>query len=180
MFKYLNIPLRQSLEVLVFLARHFRQSFYVREIAKTLSISVGGTSTSLTSLREMDLVLCEKRGRTLLYRADISHPVVREVKILATLLELIPVISALKASASRVILFGSCAEGEDTDESDIDLFVESDEQGAVFRTISQYSDTVSRSISPIILTPEEALQLRFRDQPLYERIQRGNVLIGER
>lgn len=46
------MPLRLSFEVLVFVARHFRHSFYVREIAKTLLISVGGTSTSLTSLRE--------------------------------------------------------------------------------------------------------------------------------
>ena len=180
MFKYLNITIHQSFEILVFLGRHFRQSFYVREIAKNLSVSVGGTSTHLISLREMDLVLCEQRGRTLLYRADISHPVVREVKILATLLELVPVISPLKASASRVILFGSCAEGEDTDESDIDLFVESDDRSAVLKIIALYGITLSRRISPLILTPEEALQLRFRDQALYERIQRGKVLIRER
>lgn len=128
----------------------------------------------------MDLVLCEKRGRTLLYRADISHPVVREVKILSTLLELSPLLSSLRTHVSRAILFGSCADGEDTFESDIDIFLETGDRTAVSLLVSNHENVTSRKMSPIIVTPEEALQLKFRDQPLYERIQQGKVLIGER
>ncbi|MCG7854239.1 MAG: ArsR family transcriptional regulator, partial [Methanoregulaceae archaeon] len=77
----MNISPGPSFGVLVYLGRHSRQSFYVRELATTLSMSVGAISGYLTSLREMDLVTSEKRGRTLLYRANISHPLVREAKI---------------------------------------------------------------------------------------------------
>lgn len=179
MFKILNIPGIPSFEVLVYLGRHYRQSFYVRELAKTLSVSVGAVSGYLISLREMDLVTSEKRGRTLLYRANISHPIVREAKILSTLLELSPLISSLRTSVSRAILFGSCADGEDTFESDIDLFVETGDRAVVSMVLSRYENAIPRKISPIIVTPDEALQLKVRDRPLHERIQRGKVLIGE-
>lgn len=176
----MNISPGPSFEVLVYLGRHSRQSYYVRELATTLSMSVGAMSGYLTSLREMGLVTSEKRGRTLLYRANISHPLVREAKIFCTLLELSPLISSLKARASRAILFGSCAEGEDTFESDIDLFVETGDRSATSLILSRCEDTISRKISPLIVDSGEAIQLKVRDRPLYERIQQGKVLIGER
>ncbi|HIH26990.1 MAG TPA: ArsR family transcriptional regulator [Methanoregulaceae archaeon] len=179
MFKILNTSTIQPFELLVWLGRQYRQSFYVRELAKKLSMSVGAASGYLTALREMDLVTSEKRGRTLLYRANISHPVVREAKIFSTLLELSPLISAIKTMVSRAILFGSCAEGEDTFESDIDLFVEARDHTSVSLVLSHYEVASSRKISPLIVTPEDALQLKVRDRPLYERIQRGKVLVGE-
>jgi hypothetical protein len=45
--------------------------------------------------------------------------------------------------------------------------------------LSRYENAIPRKISPIIVTPDEALQLKVRDRPLHERIQRGKVLIGE-
>jgi len=179
MFKKMNIPELHSFEILIFLGRHYRESFYVREIANTLSVSTGSASGHLRALLEMDLVTSERRGRTLLYRANISHPVVREVKILSTLLELSPFLRALKATVSRVLLFGSCAEGEDTFESDIDLLIVTANRAMVLPILSDYEDDISRKLSPIIISKEEVAQLRLTDSPLYERIARGKILIGE-
>ena len=58
---------------------------------------------------EPDLVTNEQKGRTLLFRASISHPIVREAKIFATLPELSPLIAAEQNGIVRMILFGSCA-----------------------------------------------------------------------
>jgi len=179
MFKNMNSLVTRSFETLTWLGRHYRQSYYVRELANVLSISTGAASGQLRVLGEAGLVTSEQKGRTLLYRANISHPVVREVKILSTLLELSPLIASLEKNVSRMILFGSCAVGEDTQESDIDLAIETASRTAVSDQISQHQQPATRKLSPIIMSAEELLQLRTRDRPLFGRISRGKCLIGE-
>lgn len=179
MFKNMNNLVTPTFTTLVWLGRHHRQSFYVRELAKFLSISTGAASGQLRTLEEAGFVRSEQKGRTLLYRADISHPVVREAKILATLLELAPLVAALGGSATRMILFGSCASGEDTDESDIDLLVETVDRRRVSDGISEYGQTHDRTLSPILMTAGEVRDLQRRDRPLYDRIRQGRYLIGE-
>ena len=179
MFKKLNILITPSFHTLTFLGRHYHESFYVRELAKTLSIGVGSASIQLRDLCESGLITSERKGRTLLYRANISDPVVRETKILASLLELSPLTTSLKPHVSRMILFGSCAYGEDSSESDIDLFIETSDRPAVHHRISPDEKILSRKLSPIIVSLEESAQLRTRDRPLYERIRQGKILSGE-
>jgi DNA-binding MarR family transcriptional regulator len=179
MFNNMNIFGTPALGILTFLGRHDRNSYYVRELAKTLSISTGAASEQLRALEESGLITSERRGRTLLFRASISHPIVREAKIFATLLELSPLITAGQNGIVRMILFGSCAAGEDSAESDIDLYLETTDRPAAMTLISRYEPAISRKISPIILSPDEAVQLRIRDRPLFERIQSGKLLVGE-
>jgi len=168
-----------AFETLTFLGRHFRNSYYVRELAKILSISTGAASGQLRALEESGLVTSEQKGRTLLFRASISHPIVREAKIFATLLELSPLITADQSGIVRMILFGSCAIGEDSDKSDIDLYIETTDRQAAKVMISRHEASISRIISPIIVSPHAAVQLRIRDRPLFERIQSGKILVGE-
>jgi predicted nucleotidyltransferase len=179
LFKNMNILGTPASGTLTFLGRHFRNSYYVRELAKLLSISTGAASGQLQALAESGLVTSEQKGRTLLFRASISHPIVRETKIFATLLELSPLITADQSGIVRMILFGSCAVGEDSDISDIDLYIETTDRQSAKVLISRYEAGISRKISPIIVLPEEARQLRIRDPPLFERIQAGKILVGE-
>jgi predicted nucleotidyltransferase len=179
MFKYMNVLGTPALETLVFLGRHFRNSYYVRELAKILTISNGAASGQLRMLQESGLVTKEQKGRTLLFRARLSHPIVREAKIFATLLELLPVITAVENETVRMILFGSCATGEDSFDSDIDLYIETTDRVRTKTLIMHCETGISRKISPIIVSPDEALQIRTRDRPLFERIQSGKLLAGE-
>jgi predicted nucleotidyltransferase len=78
-----------------------------------------------------------------------------------------------------MILFGSCAVGEDTVKSDIDLYIETTDRPATKDLIARYEADISRKISPIILSPEEAVPLRTRDRPLFDRILAGKILVGE-
>ena len=85
-------------------------------------------------------------------------PDLREAKIFATLVELSPLIAAGQSGTVRMILFGSCAVGEDTFESDIDLYIETTDRPATKKLISHGESFVSRKISPIIVSPDEAVQ----------------------
>ena len=175
----MNILETPSFKTLIFLGRHPRDSYYVRELSKVLAISTGSASGQLRELEGSGLVKSEQKGRTLLFRADISHTVVREAKIFATLLELSAFIAASQTGIARMILFGSCAVGEDTSESDIDLYIETTNRPAAKSLIARYEADISRKISPIILSPEEGVQLRTRDRSLFDRILAGKILVGE-
>lgn len=78
-----------------------------------------------------------------------------------------------------MILFGSCATGEDTEQSDIDLFIETTDRPGVNGILSKAGAIILRKISPVIVSPEESVRLRTRDRPLFERIQAGKILAGE-
>lgn len=176
MFKTMNIFSTPSIQIIRYLSRRYREGYYVREISRNLGISLGSASQSLRTLEEAGLVSKEHRGRLVIYRANMQNFLLREFKILLTLLEIYLFISALKEVSSKIILFGSCAAGEDTIDSDIDIFIESDNKRAVAELHDNYQEKIPRKLSPIILDAFEFRNLEAKDRPLYERINKGKVI----
>jgi predicted nucleotidyltransferase len=176
MFKIMNVFSMPSIQIIRYLGRRYRDGYYVREISRNLSISLGSTSQSLRTLEEAGLVSKEHKGRLVIYRANMQNFLLREFKILLTLLEIDPFILRLKEVSSRIILFGSCAAGEDTIDSDIDIFIESDNKREVARLHDSYQEKITRKISPIILDSSEFRNLEAKDRPLFERINMGKVI----
>ncbi len=174
MFKIMNIFSMPSIQIIRYLGRRYRDGYYVREISRNLRLSLGSASQSLRALEEAGLVSKEHRGRLVIYRANMKNFLLREFKILLTLLEIDPFILSLKGISSRIILFGSCAAGEDTIDSDIDIFIETANKREVGMLHDSYQG--ERKISPIILDASEFRNLEVRDKPLYERINMGKVI----
>jgi len=70
--------------------------------------------------------------------------------------------------------FGSCADGTDVRESDIDIFMLTQEKKAVKESVSRFNQKSERKISPIILDVSEFMKMKREDGPLYERIDRDD------
>lgn len=168
-----------SFALLRFLGRHYRDGFYVREIARLLGLGAGTVSETHARLSDAGLVHREERGRLVIYRAAMESPLLREVKVCATLIEINPLILRLQGNTTRIILFGSSATGDDTHESDIDLFIETEDAKTVAEDVAVVQARLDRDISPIILTPSGFRSLRTTDRALYERILKGKILIEE-
>ena len=134
MFEKMNItPL--GLQILTFLARNPDKQFYIREIAKNMNKSVGGTHKTLKSLNEMGFIKENKSGKNIYYQINQKNPSIKNFKIFITINELTPLVNKLKDISEKIILFGSCATGEDTSESDIDLLVLTNEKEEVNKYI---------------------------------------------
>jgi predicted nucleotidyltransferase len=176
MFKTMNVFSKPSIQIIQYLGRRYRDGYYVREISRNLGIGLGSASQSLRTLEEAGLVLKEHKGRLVIYGANMQNFLLREFKILLTLLEIDPLISHLKDVSSRIIIFGSCASGDDTIDSDIDIFIESDNRREVAELHDRYQEDIPRKISPIILDASEFRNLEVKDRPLYERINMGKVI----
>ena len=160
--------------ILKFFAAHSGATLYESEIAKSIQISVGSANQSLKELSKKEMVSLEKRGNMNFYSLNLDNPLVRQFKITHTISELNGLINKLKPISKRVILFGSCAEGFDTENSDIDMAIISQEEQEVRKLIKQQKTT--REIQSLIFNSKDFLVLPDKDKPLYERIQKGIIL----
>lgn len=176
MFTPMNFADQISIRILATMSEEPDREFYQREIAKLAGISIGATSQRLRQLSKDGLVISRKSGRMLFYRYNLKDPVTKQFKILLNVNVIHDMVQQLKSHAKRIILFGSCAEGTNVKESDIDLFVLTAESNKVREIASTYSHKLSRKVSPVVLNANEFRQLRSKDKPLYERVNKGIVL----
>jgi predicted nucleotidyltransferase len=161
--------------ILKYLATNSGTSLYESQIAKHAKTSTGATNESLKKLLKKDMVSLEKKGNMNFYSANIENPLVKQFKISQTIASLSGLINKLKPVAKRIVLFGSCAEGIDTIDSDIDLAaISQDEQAA--RKIIKKGKKLSREIQALLFTTNDFMSLAKTDKPLYERIQKGIIL----
>ena len=130
----------------------------------------------LRSFANLGLLLREKQGRMLFYRANMDNPLVRQLKILFTLLQLDDLMKQAKPSSHRIILFGSSAEGTDVKESDIDILLLTNEKSQLTDVVHEFNAKSQRRIAPIILDPQGFSKLRREDTALFDRISRGMIL----
>jgi predicted nucleotidyltransferase len=93
---------------------------------------------------------------------------------LLNLADLQLLLDKLKLIAREVILFGSRAEGTDTTESDIDLFVIAADKTAIYETVQQ--STLAEKTRPVVITPIESVELKQQDPLFYEQVMRGILL----
>jgi len=156
------------------LAEHPDRSYFVKEISRLAGISYGGASQALAHLHALGLVTREQRGKLVLYTANTRHPLIRHYKILLTLADLTPLLDEMKPLASEVILFGSCAEGANTGESDIDLYVITDDPDAIHDVI--WRSPLAEKLRPVISTPIESTEAKQQDPVFYEQVMRGLAL----
>jgi len=173
MFEKVNItPL--GIEILTFLARNPEQEFYMRELAKSIKKSIGGTHKALKSLYNTGFVIEKKSGKNLYYRVNTTNPSVKNFKIFMTTTELTPLINELKKTAEKIILFGSCATGDDTSNSDIDLFILTQDT----KKVNDYlrKKHLERKIQAVVVNAVDLVKLKENDKAFYQEINKGMLL----
>jgi len=170
---YLTPTAMKLLEV--FLADPLIQ-LHEREVIRHTGVSKGSANAILRLLSKKSILVREDRGRMAFYRLNLDDPLTRQIKVLLNVQGLRGLVEKVKPHATRIIMFGSCAEGTDARESDVDLLVLSDEKGLVKRMTANSEGQFGRRIAPIIIDLNEYVQLKVDNEPLYETIERGVVL----
>jgi predicted nucleotidyltransferase len=165
-----------TLRVLEYIASDPAGSHHVREVAKRAGVSVGAASNTLRSLHGQRLLKVEERGGSKFYSIDLANAAAREFKILFNVLKLEEMVETLMEHSDRVVLFGSCAEGRDEKDSDIDLYILAQDKVDVKEVLRRFEKKIVRSLSPIIVDANEQVRLRKGDKPLFDQISRGKVL----
>lgn len=161
-------------QVLNFLCKYPNDSFYSNQIAQKLCLSKGGVSQALRFLNKEKLLKTKNKGTMIFYQIDLSSPIVRQSKVFNTVIALKPLIDEIKQYASKAVLFGSCAEGTDSNESDIDILVISNHKQDIENIISKLK--TKRKIQLILKSPQEYITLEKKEPVFFYEIEKGKVL----
>jgi len=161
-------------KVIEYLIQKPGKEFLSREIQIATKMSKAGANFALNDLAKANLVNRQQKGKTYLYTINDENPVVKQLKILRTIMNLMPLIKKLKQKSSKIILYGSSSRGEDTEDSDIDLFI-------VTNLIEDIEKIVQRNkhykkVQPIIRKPLKYIEMEKTDPTFYQEIEKGIVL----
>jgi predicted nucleotidyltransferase len=161
-------------KVLNFLIQSPGKQFLANEIVKATRLSRAGVNFSLRKLAKEKLVLREKKAKIYLYSVDYNNPVIKQLKVLKNIMLLQPLVNKLKAISKKIVLFGSCARGENIADSDIDLFILADSSKAIEEKIKK--NTFREKLQPIIRNSTQFVKMEKEESVFSEEIERGIIL----
>ncbi len=161
-------------KILDFLLEYSFKDFIEKEIQEAVKISRSGTNYALRSLVKSTLLKRHKRGKIHFYTLNHKHPLIKQLKVLKTIMEIHPFLKELEKLSFKIILFGSSSRGENTVDSDIDLFILSRHKDEIENQIKRY--TSKRKIQGIIRNNLKYTEMKQTDPVFYEEVQQGIVL----
>ena len=161
-------------KVLDFLVRTPGKECLSKEIQRATGISKGGLHSAVKHLIKHKLVSGEQRGKSFFYSVDPSNSVIRQLKILKNTVLLQPLINKIKDSSKEIILFGSSSRGEDSSDSDIDLFVLSHDPETI-KKLCVLNNT-KRKLQLVVRTPTDYAEMETKESTFYKEIQQGIIL----
>jgi len=175
----LHIIATVNQKVLSLLVKFSDKEFYERQIARKISIAYGSANRALNDLYSTGAIKRRQEGKMYFYSVDLSNAAITELKKLINIILIEPLTQALKDISSRIVLYGSCAQGIDTSQSDLDLFIVSHDKERVMETIDNFSFPLGFEdihIQPVIKSPVELLEASKSEQAFLKEVEQGIVL----
>jgi len=161
-------------KVIEYLIQKAGKEFLSKEIQIATKMSKAGANFALNDLVKTSLVNRQQKGNAYLYTINDENPVVKQLKVLRTIIDFMPLIKKLKQKTSKIILYGSSSRGEDTEDSDIDLFIVTNLTEEVEKIMQRKK--YSKKIQPIIRKPLQYIEMEKTDPTFYQEIEIGIVL----
>ncbi len=165
-----------GLKVLAVFFKEPYREFYLREVAYHARVSVSTAKAFLDSLVADGFLTRSEKANLLLFKANVENPMFRHFKIAFFLREVRSLIKYLLKNYenSSVILYGSCARGEDDKDSDIDFLI----LGRTEKVeIIDFEEKLNRKITLLALTQQEWEKKAKQDEAFYESIITNSIVI---
>ncbi|MDD4717665.1 MAG: nucleotidyltransferase domain-containing protein [Eubacteriales bacterium] len=164
---------RNPMLILSYLSKNSGARNISSHIAKELDLSVGSVHQILKDFESQGLVDSTRYGKTIVYDIDRKSPLIKAFRVFDNLVKMDPLFLSIKEISRKIVLFGSCARGEDDYNSDIDILVitDPDNKERVFDTISGYKS--EREIRSIVLDTVELMEMESNDRVFYDEIMKG-------
>lgn len=163
-------------KIMLFLGNYPERNFFSKEIAEKLNISLGGTHNALKYLAKEKIIEQEQKGNMKFYCINEKNPLVKQFKITAVIEELSSLTKKIKDDSIDIILFGSASRGEQTADSDIDLFILTHNPEVIKLKIVKIKNKLI--INPIVKTPNQWGELEIKEPEFYNEVKQGIKLFG--
>ena len=136
------------------------QSYYLRELQRTLGYSAGSIRRELLRFQKDGLFNTEKVGNLLYYSLNIKHPLFKELKSIVS--KTVGVEGSLKKMLSSIgkikvaFIYGSFAAKKEKASSDIDLMIVGNPDNSdLNKKIAELENKLKREVNPTIYSLEE-------------------------
>jgi predicted nucleotidyltransferase len=155
--------------LLVFFNEPYRE-FHLREVARYAEVGSGTAKRYLDFYVEKDFLQMQRKANLALFKANVENPALRYMKVgyfITKVRSLIDYLEEIYPNSS-VVLYGSCARGEDDPKSDIDLLVISRKKAKA--DLNAFERKFERKITLLVYEPDEWDEKARKDRAFYERI----------
>ena len=170
---------KNSLLILSYISKNVFEENTATSIARNLNLAVSSVHSILKTFETTGLVKPRTIGKSVIYEIDKQNPIFKAFRTFDNISNILPMIEQLKPLVRKIVLFGSCSRGADTLDSDIDLFILTD-NGNKDNINNIIEDTKNeRQINPVIIDTIEAMQLEKDDKVFYNEINKGIILWEE-
>ena len=147
--------------ILSILYGHADEQFYLRQLVRLTGCGIGAVQRELKALAEAGIIIRTKQGKQVYYQVNDRSAVYPELKSL--IMKTAGMGDALKTAilplAERILtafVYGSVARGNETKESDVDLFVVGDVTLAeIVKALAPAQLTLNREINPTVYPVKE-------------------------
>lgn len=172
MMKFIELFGNRSLARLIEFFLLNDKEYAQKNIIKKTNLSKATAIKWLNKLEKDKLIQSKKVGVTKLLRVNKNNQIIKQLKILKTLSELI----SLNVKNVKSYLYGSAARGENDSKSDIDLLILGKiKKEDIIKDIRDLSKKIKKEIKVEIFTAQEWSQMARKDAAFYERIEKDKI-----
>lgn len=158
-------------KIIHLLSNYPEREFYGQEIANKIKCSKASVSGLLKSLLGKKIISKTTKGRMGFYQINQSSLTVKKLRINLALENVKPIAKKLSLVSQRAILFGSACRGEQTEKSDLDLFIIGKQKEEILTIIDKYRDRLNLQV--IIKSPNEWSEMEIKESEFFREIKSG-------
>ena len=158
------------------------RSFYTKEISRNTGIGSGTVNNFLRNIHKDKILTKEIVGNVHLYHLNNESGLVKQLKILNTILELeknkvVEKFLSEDDAIISLIIYGSHTNGENDSKSDIDLLIITSKKKQFTNTIQKLESKINKIVSIQIMKISDWQKLKEKDKIFYESILQNHIVL---
>lgn len=161
-------------KIVEFLGNYPETEFYGQEIANKIKCSKASASVLLKKLSKTGIVFAEEKGHMKFYQINPRNPELKKIRINSAIDYLKPLARKFNNKVLKIILFGSASRGEQTFNSDLDVFILANNKNEARDALKK--PNISSRIKAIIKTPSEWSEMEITEPEFYQEVKNGIIL----
>lgn len=161
---------------------HPERSYHIREMARLCRMNPTTATKYLNRFVKAGMLTKRKERHHILYKASTEHPLYRWEKVAHNVRRILTsgVITFLEQQFNypkAIVLFGSCARGENIERSDIDLFIIAESKKKDVQ-LQKFEEILGSEVQLFVHTQQEVAALITTNSDLLNSVVNGIVVSG--
>lgn len=144
------------------------EEFYVKQLKEKTKLAKASVNAYLNKLENAEFLLKSRKGQMVIYKLNLSNPAVKQLKILRNADKLYSRVKKLEGA--RIFMYGSCARGENTEKSDIDILAIGKDRNLINEIMR-----IDSRIKVSFYTPLEWSMASRKDRAFFEIVEKEKI-----